>query len=294
MGFRLQMSDSKLQIADSRIADPNLQTSTYRVRARNTSADSENRIHDDATALRFGFRGGLVPGVTTYAYMTVPLVQQFGLDWLERGSMQVKFHQPFYDGDQILVKAEIDASADPIKVVLTAEQEDGTVCATGLATVNDGSKWLGEPRLTENERLPSIEARPVPSLDLLVPGTSLGTLNETLSIPDWGTLEKLDERLPIYTDPAAVAHPFTLLALANQILARNYKLGPWIHAASDLKNWSGVRNGEEVSVRGRIADCYERKGHEFVVLDLELTVNDRLVQQVRHTAIYQPRMSRPV
>ena len=267
---------------------------TYRVRARNTSADSENKIHDDQTALRFGFRGGLVPGVTIYAYMTHPLVEQFGLDWLERGSMQVKFHQPFYDDDQVLVKAEIDSGADPVKVVLTAEQEDGTVCATALATVSDGSKWLGEPRLTENEPLPTIEARPVPSRDLLVPGTSLGTLIETLSVPDLGTLDKLDEHLPIYMGPGAVAHPFTLLGLANQILVRNYKLGPWIHAASDLKNWSAVRNSQDVSVRGRIADCYERKGHEFVVLDLELAVNDRLVQQVRHTAIYRPRMNKPV
>ena len=267
---------------------------TYRVRARNTSADSENKIHDDATALSFGFRGGLFPGVTIYAYMTVPLVEQFGLDWLERGSMQVKFHQPFYEDDQILVKAEIDASAELTKVALIAEREDGTICATGLATVNDGSNWLGEPRFAENEPLPSIEARPVPSRDLLIPGTSLGTLIETLSVPDLGTLEKLDERLPIYIDSGAVAHPFTLLGLANQILVRNYNLGPWIHAASDLKNWSGVRNGEEVSVRGRIADCYERKGHEFVVLDLELAVNGRLVQQVRHTAIYRPRMNKPV
>ena len=39
----------------------------YRVKARNTSATSENKIHDDATAQPLGFRGGLVPGVTVYA-----------------------------------------------------------------------------------------------------------------------------------------------------------------------------------------------------------------------------------
>src|SRR5436190_7743506 len=117
----------------------------YRVRARNTSVESENKIHDDATAASFGFRGGLVPGVTVYAYMTVPLVERFGLDWLVRGSMQVKFHQPFYDGDEVIVKAEEDASAEPIKVAITAERDDGIVCATALATVNDRSRWLGEP-----------------------------------------------------------------------------------------------------------------------------------------------------
>jgi acyl dehydratase len=265
---------------------------TYRVRARNTSGDSENKIHDDATAASFGFRGGLVPGVTVYAYMTVPIVERFDLDWLERGSMQVKFHQPFYDGEEVLVRAEVDASADPIKVAITAEREDGIVCATALATVNDRSAWLGEARLEDYPEapLPLIDARPVPSRELLAPGTALGTLKETVSLPDTTALANLDERLPIYSGAQAVTHPFTLLALANQILVRNYKLGPWIHAASDLINWSGVRTGEEISVRGRIADCFERKGHEFVVLDLlVLANNNRVVQQVRHTAIYRPR-----
>src|SRR5258707_1115729 len=109
----------------------------YRVRARNTSADSDNKIHDDSVATSYGFRGGLVPGVTVYAYMTVPLVERFGLDWLERGSMQVKFHQPFYDGDEVVVRCETDLGADPISAAVTAEQESGLVCATALATVND-------------------------------------------------------------------------------------------------------------------------------------------------------------
>ena len=265
---------------------------TYRVRARNTSADSENRIHDDAIAASFGFRGGLVPGVTVYGYMTVPIVEQFGLAWLERGSMQVKFHQPFYDGEEVIVRAETDASADPINVAITAGREDGIACATALATVNDRSAWLGEPRLEAYPEapLPTIESRPVPSGERLVPGTVLGTLTEAMSLPDKTLLDNLDERLEIYTGSDAVAHPFTLLGLANQILVRNYKLGPWIHAASDLINWSAARDGEEVSVRGRIADCFERKGHEFVVLDLLLVAEGtRIVQQARHTAIYRPR-----
>jgi acyl dehydratase len=268
---------------------------SYRVRARNTAADSENRIHDDATAARFGFRGGLVPGVTVYAYVTVPIVERFGLEWLERGSMQIKFHQPFYDGEEVIVRGEGDDDADPITLAITAARVDGTVCATALATVNDQSAWLGDARLDTypEAQLPALEARPVPSRELLVPGTAVGTLTERVSVPDGNVLESLDERLEIYQSARAVVHPYTLLALANQLLVRNYRLGPWIHAASDLINWSTVRNGEELSVRGRISDCFERKGHEFVVLDLLLVANNiRSVQQVRHTAIYRPR-SRP-
>jgi acyl dehydratase len=267
---------------------------TYRVRACNTAVESENKIHDDSVAAGYGFRGGLVPGVTVYAYMTVPIVDRFGLDWLERGSMQVKFHQPFYDGEAVIVRAEVNESADPVNVSITASREDGIACATALATVNDRSAWLGEARLEDYpvEPLPHIEARPIPSRELLVPGAALGTLIETISVPEAATLENLDERLPIYRSGEAIAHPFTLLSLANQILVRNYKLGPWIHAASDLINWSAARDGEEISARGRTADCFERKGHEFVVLDLLLVAeNARIVQQVRHTAIYRPRLN---
>ncbi|HSB10540.1 MAG TPA: hypothetical protein VLM38_13715 [Blastocatellia bacterium] len=268
-----------------------MQLPIYRVRAHNTSADSENKIHDDATAASLGFRGGLVPGVTVYAYMTVPIVERFGLDWLERGSMQVNFHQPFYDGDDAIVRAEADLSAEPFKIAVTAGREDGTACATAYARVNDRSTRPGEPRLEDYPEapLPLLDTRPVPSRELLVPGTIMGTFTARLSLPDATVLENLNERLPIYRCANAVAHPFTLLALANEILVRNYKLGPWIHAATDLTNWSAARNGEEISVRGRIADCFGRKGHEFVVLDVLIAAEDRIIQQLRHTAIYRPR-----
>ena len=50
----------------------------YRVVAFNTAHDSENKIHDDATARRFGFGGGLVPGVDVYGYMTPPAGHALG------------------------------------------------------------------------------------------------------------------------------------------------------------------------------------------------------------------------
>jgi len=265
---------------------------SYRVRARNTSVDSENKIHDDTVAASYGFRGGLVPGITVYAYMTVPLVERFGLDWLERGSMQVKFHQPFYDGEEVIVNGAVDADSEPTKVSVTAERSDGTVCATALATIDDQSNWLGEPRLADYPEAPfaELKSRPEPSPETLIPGASLGMLTQKFDLPDATLLESLDERLPIYYGSQAVAHPFALLRLSNQILMSNFKLGPWIHAASDVINRSIGRNGDEVSVRGRIRERFERKGHEFVVLDVLVVANrDRVVQQVRHTAIYRPR-----
>src|SRR6056297_3217229 len=56
--------------------------STYQVTARNHAEASENRIHNDDIARRYGFEGALVPGMTVYGYLTHPLVARFGERWL--------------------------------------------------------------------------------------------------------------------------------------------------------------------------------------------------------------------
>jgi hypothetical protein len=261
--------------------------SVYRVCARNTAAESENKIHDDGVAARFGFRGGLVPGVTVYGYMTVPVVERFGLEWIERGRMQVKFLQPFYEGDEVIVRAEMDSTS----LRVTASREDGTLCAAGSASSVDHND-ADAPEEYPEAPLPAIEDRPEARSENFPTGLRLGALRERLDLTDQSLLRSLDEKLPVYYGPKAVAHPALLLGLANQILVRNFRLGPWIHAASQLRNFSAARNQEEISVRGRVADCFERKGHEFVVIDLLLTGGEgRLIQKVVHTAIYRPRFA---
>src|SRR5882762_7605278 len=72
---------------------------THSVRAFNLVAASENKIHDDTVARRFGFRGALVPGVEVFAYMAHVPVAHFGRAWLERGAAECRFLKPVYDGD---------------------------------------------------------------------------------------------------------------------------------------------------------------------------------------------------
>ena len=79
----------------------------YRVKARNTPENSENQIHDDVVARRYGFRGGLVPGMIVYAYLTHPLVAAFGAAWLERGTAAVRFVEPVLDGEEVTVTGAV-------------------------------------------------------------------------------------------------------------------------------------------------------------------------------------------
>src|SRR2546430_11084288 len=82
----------------------------YRVEAFNASKESENKIHDDDVARRFGFRGGLVPGVDVYAYMTHLPMQRWGCAWLERGTAECRLLKPGYDRDTPVVTAIEDTA----------------------------------------------------------------------------------------------------------------------------------------------------------------------------------------
>ncbi len=260
----------------------------YRIQAQNHAQDSENKIHDNRVAARYGFRGGLVPGVTVYAYMTVPLVKAFGDVWLEQGAMQVKFIKPFYEGETVIVRAQVEPSSEAKAISLQAEREDGEVCAVARATLEATSQ--AEIAAYPERALPEMEARAEARRENFTVGAALGSLSEKLDLRQHASdyLKKIDERLPNYFGAGAVVHPGYLLSLANQIFVRNFKASPWIHTGSELVNRSTVGDGERLSVRGRIGDCFERKGHEFVVLDLLFIANEeRIVQHVRHTAIYR-------
>jgi acyl dehydratase len=140
--------------------------SPYRVEAFNTAKASENKIHDDAVARRFGFSGGLVPGVDVYAYMAHQPVAHWGRAWLERGTAECRFQKPVYDGDVATVTAAETADGLDIRV-----ESRGETCAVGRASLRAQSAELPEPfasrrclRLTGRRRakrhLPSAHCSP--------------------------------------------------------------------------------------------------------------------------------------
>src|SRR5258708_25206724 len=78
---------------------------SYSAVAVNTDPDHENRIHSDEVAAKFGFRGGLVPGVNVYGYLTVPVLRHYGKQWVESGWIRVRFREPFYEGGEGMVNS---------------------------------------------------------------------------------------------------------------------------------------------------------------------------------------------
>src|SRR5215468_7381827 len=103
---------------------------TYRVSAYNTAKQSENKMHDDMVARRYGFSGGLVPGVDVMAYMMHMPVAKWGRAFLERGLIEARFVKPVYDGETAEVSAVDEGGALSIEVA-----SRGEVCATGGASL---------------------------------------------------------------------------------------------------------------------------------------------------------------
>jgi acyl dehydratase len=246
----------------------------HRVTAVNTAADSENRVHDDRVAAAYGFRGGLVPGVTVYGYMTLPVLEHFGECWLERGAMSVRFKAPVYEGEDVAIEAHA-SDAGRLEVSL----ENG--CATGAAWIEPVAV---PPGLAEYPArpMPPEDRRPPASHETLAAGTVLGTLTTKLNLDE----ARMSAPLPAAVGEGRAAHPAILLALSNELLVRNVVLGPWIHASSEVVNFSQAHDGETLTVHGHVAEKYARKGHEFVVLDVLIRAGERVVQRVRHTAIW--------
>ena len=102
----------------------------YRVSAYNTSKHSENKMHDDTVAKRYGFSGGLVPGVDVMAYMMHLPVAKWGRDFLERGLIEARFVKPVYDGERTDVTGKEGNGAIEIQV-----ESRGELCATGSASL---------------------------------------------------------------------------------------------------------------------------------------------------------------
>lgn len=257
----------------------------YRVQAYNTAHSSENKIHDDAVARRFGFTGALVPGVDVYAYMMHLPVERWGLAFLERGTAQCRFTTPVYDGEMAEVSGREDGDAMTIEVT-----SRGKSCATGSARLPKDA--AAPPALDRFPPAcpPAAEKRPAASAATLPVG---GTLNsfplEASAEYAAGYLRDVRETDDLYAREGLV-HPGSVLRMCNHALLQNALLGPWIHVGSEIQNFSAARVGETLVARSCVAANYERKGHLFVELDaLVLGDGARPVAGVKHTAIYRPR-----
>jgi acyl dehydratase len=254
----------------------------YRVSAYNTSKHSENKMHDDTVAKRYGFVGGLVPGVDVMAYMMHLPVAKWGRAFLERGLIEARFVKPVYDGETT------DVSGEDRDGVLTIQVESrGERCATGTASLPPAAPSFSLADFVDVAAV--AERRPVDAASYAL-NKWLGAIPRT-----WAAdaareyLADIRETETIYTQEG-LGHPGLLPRVMNKVLVDNAIMGPWIHVGTRMQLLSAARIGDELTARAKVIGNYDKKGHRFVELDALVVGNGTTpLAHCHHIAIYQPR-----
>lgn len=254
---------------------------TYRVSAYNTSKLSENKIHDDAVARKFGFSGGLVPGVDVMAYMMHLPVEKWGRDFLDRGLIDARFVKPVYDGEIAELTGRETGNGLTIEL-----HSRGELCATGTASLPASApKFV----LDDYKQVAAVAERKPVSASSYEEGKWLGVIPR-----DWSGdaakeyLADIRETDPIYLREG-LGHPGLLPRVMNKVLVDNAILGPWIHVGTRMQLLSAGKIGDELTARAKVIGNYDKKGHRFVELDALVLGNGVPLAHCWHIAITQPR-----
>jgi acyl dehydratase len=257
--------------------------SEHRVIARNFVADSENRIHSDDVARRYGFHGALVAGVAVYGHLTYPLVRALGTRWLTQSVSSVRFHKPAYDGETLTISLERVLEGADAEYLATCRNAEGVLLAElrssmphALPEPLDASVFAAAPKPAERVEMNWETVQP---LQPFTPWHWQITedLNRTFAM-------QVADDLPVYHE---AAHPHWLLAVANRALVREYVMPAWIHVGSEVRLHRLLKVNETVEVHAVPLEKWEKKGHQFIRLYVRFTRDDELTTEIFHTAIFR-------
>jgi acyl dehydratase len=258
----------------------------YQVRTHNASAHSENRMHSDEVAAAYGFKGALVPGVTVFSHMTQPLVAQYGVEWLARGSADVSFAKPAYEGELLTVRTGKATGAHTHE--LTCVNEAGVELAQMSAQLPASPPAIDERAARAPAAAREKELVTWDLMEIGVPFPALAWSPTQADNLEW--CADVRDELPLYREgDAPVLHPGFILRQANLVLRNRFLLPAWIHTASRIMFHAVARAGEAFEVRAIPEEKWLRKGHEFVRLYVCILRDANVVAEIVHTAIFQPR-----
>ena len=255
--------------------------------AYNQDPGSPNEIHGDDLAQRYGFEGGLVPGVTISAYLTHPAVAHWGTDFLERGFAHVKVGSPLYDGEDFCVLIDEQSNAEYRARLLRA----GDV-VSAEATVSLTSE-LPTP--------PTRRGDPIAPRDFQPPESSTTTwerLREQGCMAfryHWGGAHKMSSYLldpagmpSLHQGDAAYANMSFILALSNFCADGNAHMNPWVHLETRSQNFKAIGPGTDIIAETAVVDLFAKKGHEFFDAEVNLfdAADDSCLTTIWLRAIY--------
>lgn len=259
--------------------------------ALNTAPDSANQIHGDEIAKQYGFQGGLVPGVTISAYLIQPAIESWGMKWLRHGAAHVRVGSPLYDGERFLVDV-LDQTDTSYRAELS--RPDGTVSATAEVALPGDVPTAPERRMD-----------PIVDKDYKGPKASFDTFTALRNHGckafryRWNAQHRMqayvrdEQAMPplLSATGDGFANMSFLLGCSNWVLAGNAHMNPWVHLETRSQNYAPVPTGTMVVAEMVVREFYEKKGHEFVDVDVHLfdESDDTCLMTTSLRAIYRLR-----
>ena len=249
------------------------------------SLEINNIIHSTEGAARFGYTGPLVGGVTVYAWTARAVVEALGEAWLDEGWIEFQLRRPVYPGDEMTTRVEVASGAATFEMT----KGTGEVAVRGTAGLGVADFASEITRSQERTPAPTPAQRPFIRRELYPGESDLAAMAIPFSAAESAEYADTFARdpHPRWRSDEGYVHPAWIAHRANQILAHSWRYTS-IHVSSQIQHLAPARPGQEFLVSGRFADTYQRKGHEYTVLDVTLTSEDgRDLALIRQPTIYQ-------
>ncbi|MEM8705871.1 MAG: hypothetical protein AAGE98_05395 [Actinomycetota bacterium] len=223
---------------------------SWSIAAVNLPEHADNPVHTVEGGLAAGYDGAVVAGTTIFAYLTRPVAEAWGRAWLVGGGHEVWFRGPVLADDPVVV------AGGPDEVTAMVGER---VCAR-----------LVPQRLADAPDDPA--------------GDRLDPLVVELDDRWAGYAARAGEDLSLYNDERLV-HPSVWPSLANRVFATQLVNGSWVHTRSRIRHLGPAAPGDTVVVESWETDRFSTRAGERAVVDMRMTVGDRLVCAVEHEAI---------
>ena len=278
-------------------------TKDWKGTAYNQVPHSKNEIHGDKVAKDFGFKGGLVPGVTVSAYLLHPAAISDGMAFLERGYAHVRVNSPLYDEQvfDINIVNPIERQAQP----QSRHQEQGDQGYSAVL-VPDGEApcATADIHLARTKIDPPVRRNDEIGDKKIVPVAATRENMETLRKSGckaftyrWNADHEMSTYLRERSEMAApysiegYANPSFVLGISNWVLAANAHMNPWVHMETKSQNYAPIPQGTNLVGEMEVKDLFAKKGHEFVdvlvnIFDVE---SSRCYASIELRAIYKLR-----
>lgn len=264
----------------------------YKVMAHNQAEESENRIHSDEVARQFGFTGALVPGISVYAYLTRPFMENHGVEWLGGGHrVATRFLKPAYQGENLTVTGgSTDLEGNTAPEEMTQIFNKSGLMLADLKNINPGRVHRHRSQAGfKGVAAPEGYQRPPVSWEGLILEKPMYGLEWAPAKEDnlaW--CDTVNDDLPLYGQgESPPIHPGFLQAMANLVFMNSFVLDAWIHTGTVTTFHKPLLTGKKLNIQAMPAEKWEKKGNQFVTLYITISEDSKPAVEMLHSAIFK-------